>query len=95
VETQSLLPGFLRHAGASVQATLLKIINRLNKLAKTHGISQRRTFVKEIKLLCLDIRHRRNVKKRTKGQACLETLENDNGHLDPGTEKRTAVVLPV
>ena len=35
----------------------IKIINRLNKLAKAHGISQRRTFVKEVKSLRLDIRH--------------------------------------
>jgi IS5 family transposase len=27
----------------------IKIINRLNKLAKRHGIQQRRTYVKEVK----------------------------------------------
>ena len=27
----------------------IKIINRLNKLAKHHGIQQRRTYVKEVK----------------------------------------------
>ena len=34
----------------------IKIINRLNKLAKRHDVAQRRTFVKEVKGLRLDIR---------------------------------------
>jgi IS5 family transposase len=29
----------------------IKIINRLNKLAKHHNIAQRRTYVKEVKKL--------------------------------------------
>lgn len=33
----------------------IKIINRLNKFAKVHGILKRRTFVKEVKSLRLDI----------------------------------------
>ena len=52
----------------------IKIINRLNKLAKAHGISQRRTFVKEVKSLRLDIRHYRNVKKRAKAKRALKRL---------------------
>ncbi len=39
----------------------IKIINRLNKLAKKHGIKQRRTFVKE-------------VKKRTSAKMALKRL---------------------
>jgi IS5 family transposase len=35
----------------------IKIINRLNKLAKHHGIQQRRTYVKEVKNCRLAIRH--------------------------------------
>ena len=42
----------------------IKIINRLNKLAKRHGIQQRRTYVKEVKNCRLAIRHFRHVKKR-------------------------------
>ena len=38
----------------------IKIINRLNKLAKAHGIQQRRTFIKEVKSLRLAIRHFRH-----------------------------------
>ncbi len=44
----------------------IKIINRLNKLAKTHGIQQRRTYVKEIKGLRLSIRHFRHARKEPK-----------------------------
>ena len=29
----------------------IKVINRLNKLAKEHGVKQRRTFIKEVKEL--------------------------------------------
>jgi IS5 family transposase len=39
----------------------IKIINRLNKLAKRHGIQQRRTYVKEVKNCRLSIRHFRHV----------------------------------
>ncbi len=52
----------------------IKIINRLNKLAKFHGILQRRTFVKEIKNLRLSIRHFRHVKKRAKARKALKRL---------------------
>ena len=52
----------------------IKIINRLNKMAKTHDIQQRRTFVKEVKGLRLDIRHFRHVKKRKKATRALKRL---------------------
>ena len=59
----------------------IKIINRLNKIAKVHGISQRRTFVKEVKSLRLDIRHFRHVKKRTKAKRALKRLRTIAGIL--------------
>ena len=59
----------------------IKIINRLNKLARVHGISQRRTFVKEAKLLRLHIRHYRNVKKRAKARRALKRLRTITGIL--------------
>ncbi len=52
----------------------IKIINRLNKLAKQHGIKQRRTFVKEVKNCRLRIRHFRHVKKRASAKKALKRL---------------------
>ena len=52
----------------------IKIINRLNKLAKHFGIKQRRTFVKEVKNCRLAIRHFRHVKKRKKANRALKRL---------------------
>lgn len=52
----------------------IKIINRLNKLAKRHGIQQRRTYVKEVKNCRLAIRHFRHVKKRAKAKKALTRL---------------------
>ncbi len=52
----------------------IKIINRLNKLAKHHGIQQRRTYVKEVKNCRLAIRHFRHVKKRAKAKKALTRL---------------------
>ena len=52
----------------------IKIINRLNKLAKVEGIKQRRTFAKEVKSLRLDLRHFRHVKKRAKSRRALKRL---------------------
>ncbi|VVM18189.1 Mobile element protein [uncultured Gammaproteobacteria bacterium] len=43
-------------------ANLLLNHHRLNKLAKRHGIQQRRTYVKEVKNCRLSIRHFRHVK---------------------------------
>ncbi|MCB1949852.1 IS5 family transposase [Nitrosomonas sp.] len=59
----------------------IRIINRLNKLAKAHGIPQRRTFVKEVKSLRLDIRHFRHVKKRAKAKRALKRLRTIAGIL--------------
>ena len=52
----------------------IKIINRLNKLAKYHNIQQRRTYVKEVKSCRLAIRHFRHVKKRAKAKKALKRL---------------------
>jgi transposase, IS5 family len=59
----------------------IKIINRLNKLAKAHGLQQRRTYVKEVKSLRLDIRHFRHVKKRAKAKRALKRLRTIAGAL--------------
>lgn len=59
----------------------IKIINRLNKLAKAHGIQQRRTFVKEVKTLRLAIRHFRHVRKRAKARRALKRLRTIAGIL--------------
>ncbi len=59
----------------------IKIINRLNKIAKVHNIQQRRTFIKEIKNLRLAIRHFRHVKKRAKAKKALKRLRTISGIL--------------
>lgn len=60
---------------------LIKIINRLNKLAKKSGIRQRRTFVKETKSLRLACRHFRHVKRRSKAKKALKRLRTIAGIL--------------
>jgi IS5 family transposase len=52
----------------------IKIINRLNKLAKVHGIQQPRTYEREVKALRLNIRHFRHVKHRAKARKALKRL---------------------
>jgi transposase, IS5 family len=52
----------------------IKIINRLNKLAKAHGIQQRRTYHKEVKNLRLKLRHFRHVSRRAKAKKALKRL---------------------
>jgi len=59
----------------------IKIINRLNKLAKQHGIKQRRTYVKEVKSLRLACRHFRHVKRRAKARKALKRLRTIAGVL--------------
>jgi len=59
----------------------IKIINRLNKLAKHYGIQQRRTFTKEVKNLRLAIRHFRHVKRRAKAKKALKRLRTIAGAL--------------
>jgi len=52
----------------------IKIINRLNKLAKAYGIQQRRTYQKEIKGLRLKLRHFRHVSRRAQAKKALKRL---------------------
>jgi len=52
----------------------IKIINRLNKLAKAYGIQQRRTYGKEVKNLRLSLRHFRHVSRRAKAKKALKRL---------------------
>lgn len=52
----------------------IKIINRLNKLAKGYVIQQRRTYGKEVKALRLSLRHFRHVKRRAKAKKALKRL---------------------
>ncbi len=52
----------------------IKIINRVNKIAKVHGIQQRRTYAKEVKNCRLSIRHFRHVKRRGKAKKALSRL---------------------
>ncbi len=52
----------------------IKIINRVNKLAKGFGVKQRRTFVKEVKQLRIDSRFFGHVKKRKKAKKALKRL---------------------
>ena len=59
----------------------IKIINRLNKLAKTNDIKQRRTYVKEVKSLRLACRHFRHVKVRAKAKKALKRLRTIVGIL--------------
>lgn len=59
----------------------IKIINRLNKLAKAEDIQQRRTYVKEVKGLRLACRHFRHVKKRSKARKALKRLRTIGGIL--------------
>ena len=59
----------------------IKIINRLNKLAKAEGVQQRRTFVKEVKGLRLACRHFRHVKRRGKAKRALKRLRTIAGIL--------------
>ena len=59
----------------------IKIINRLNKMAKRHGIKQRRTFVKEVKEQRLKLRFFRHVKKRASARKAVKRLRTIAGIL--------------
>jgi IS5 family transposase len=59
----------------------IKIINRLNKLAKESGIAQRRTFVKEVKQRRISLRFFRHVKKRGKAVKAIKRLRTIAGIL--------------
>lgn len=59
----------------------IKVINRLNKLAKANQIKQRRTYVKEVRELRLACRHFRHVKRRSKAKKALKRLRTIAGAL--------------
>ncbi len=59
----------------------IKVVNRLNKLAKVFGIRQRRTYVKEIKQLRIDCRSFRHAKNRSKARRALKRLRVIAGKL--------------
>ena len=59
----------------------IRIINRLNKVAKVHGIQQRRTYVREVKTLRLAIRHFRHASKRSRAKRALKRLRTIAGTL--------------
>jgi len=59
----------------------IKIINRLNKVAKAHGIQQRRTYRKEVKGLRLQIRHFRHPRRRSPAKKALKRLRTIAGIL--------------
>lgn len=59
----------------------IKIVNRLNKLAKDNDIQQRRTFVKEVKALRINLRFFRHVKKRAKAVKAIKRLRTIAGIL--------------
>ena len=84
------------HSTDATDAKLaIKIINRLNKLAKRHGIQQRRTYVKEVKNCRLAIRHFRHVKKRAKAK---KALKRDNRYQQDKKRKlckRRAAIEPI
>ena len=59
----------------------IKIINRLNKLAKASGIKQRRTFIKEVKQLRITCRYFGHKKKSGKARRALKRLRTIAGVL--------------
>lgn len=66
----------------------IKIINRLNKIAKQHGVQQRRTFTKEVKDLRLKLRHFRHVKKRASAKKAVKRLRTIVGILIRELERK-------
>ncbi len=59
----------------------IKVVNRVNKLAKVFGIKQRRTYVKEVKQLRIDCRGFRHAKNRSKARRALKRLRVIAGKL--------------
>jgi IS5 family transposase len=59
----------------------IKVINRLNKIAKRHGVKQRRTFVKDVKAQRLKLRFFRHVKKRASARKAVKRLRTIAGIL--------------
>ena len=66
----------------------IRIINRLNKLAKLQGIVQRRTYVKEVKSLRLACRHFRHVRRRRKAVKAVKRLRTIAGILMRELERK-------
>ena len=67
----------------------IKIINRLNKLAKKEAIQQRRTYVKEVKSCRLAIRNFRHPQKTPTSQKGSQTSTHHCRHSHSGTQKNT------
>ena len=59
----------------------IKIINRCNKLAKEHGVKQRRTYVKKVKDLRLKLRFFRHPKRRKEASRAMKKLRSIAGTL--------------
>lgn len=59
----------------------IRIINYLNKIAKFYGTKQRRTFVKEVRLLRIQSRHFRSTKRSGKARRALSRLRTIAGIL--------------
>ena len=59
----------------------IKVINRVNKLAKVFGVKQRRTYVKEVKQLRIDCRSFRHARNRSKARRALKRLRVIAGKL--------------
>jgi IS5 family transposase len=59
----------------------IKIINRLNKIAKLYRVQHRRTFIKEVKTKRLAIRHFRHPRKRKQARSALKRLRTISGIL--------------
>lgn len=59
----------------------IKIINRLNKLAKKYEVKQRRTYHKEVKESRLKLRFFRHVKKRSSAKKAVKRLRTIAGIL--------------
>ena len=59
----------------------IKMINRLNKLAKEEGVKQHRTLVKEVKTWRLACRYFRHAKRRGKAKRSLIRLRTIAGIL--------------
>lgn len=59
----------------------IKIINRLNKIAKKYEVKQRRTYIKEVKESRLKLRFFRHVKKRSSAKKAVKRLRTIAGVL--------------
>lgn len=69
----------------------IKIINRLNKIAKSHGVKQRRTFIKEVKDMRLKLRFFRHVKKRNSAKKAVKRLRTIAGILMRELQRKLSI----